>query len=149
MILKCTKCLIEKHFYEFHKSSNNKSGLCTWCKSCEYKRKKEWKDKNPNKLKKQLKRHREKHKKSILEKNLKRERTKPEEKKAQRLVFKALKNCDLIRPKQCTKCNKICSPEGHHFDYSKPLDVMWLCKSCHTLEHVRLRKIKTTNPYWV
>ena len=33
----------------------------------------------------------------------------------------------------CGKENVMC--EGHHTDYSKPYDVMWLCKECHENMH--------------
>jgi hypothetical protein len=43
----------------------------------------------------------------------------------------ALKKGELVRPDRCSKCGKVCKPEAHHPDYSKPLEVEWLCKPCH------------------
>lgn len=53
-----------------------------------------------------------------------------------KLVMYAVKLGVLIRPNKCEKCGKECKPHGHHTDYSKPIDVIWLCHSCHKLEHL-------------
>lgn len=37
----------------------------------------------------------------------------------------------LYRPESCSRCGKKCKPEAHHPDYSKPLEVVWLCSKCH------------------
>ncbi len=46
-----------------------------------------------------------------------------------------LRDGKLIRPSQCECCGSECKPQAHHCDYSKPTDVMWLCKSCHVEWH--------------
>ena len=42
----------------------------------------------------------------------------------------------IIKPKQCECGNK--KVEGHHSDYSKPLQVIWLCRSCHANLHRKM-----------
>jgi hypothetical protein len=37
----------------------------------------------------------------------------------------------LIRPARCQDCGRRCFPDAHHEDYSKPLEVEWLCRKCH------------------
>lgn len=54
---------------------------------------------------------------------------------ARMFVRAAIKEGILIRPKECTRCLKECKAEAHHEDYMKPLDVIWLCRSCHGKEH--------------
>jgi len=41
--------------------------------------------------------------------------------------------------KQCQKCKKITKLQKHHSDYSKPLQVDWLCPSCHKQLHLNGR----------
>ena len=35
----------------------------------------------------------------------------------------------------CCRCGTTKSIEAHHIDYSKPLDVIWYCRSCHQKAH--------------
>jgi len=58
---------------------------------------------------------------------------------ARALMNYHLRKGRLTRPSSCTACHKECIPEGHHQDYSKPLDVMWLCRQCHADEHRRIK----------
>jgi len=44
----------------------------------------------------------------------------------------AIKKGVLKRPTVCQSCGKENIPiEGHHEDYLKPFDVIWLCPKCH------------------
>jgi len=45
-----------------------------------------------------------------------------------------------LTPQPCEHCGNI-FVEAHHPDHSKPLEVIWLCKACHTAEHQRLKEI--------
>jgi hypothetical protein len=42
----------------------------------------------------------------------------------------------IERPDRCSSCGAECKPQGHHADYSKPLEVTWLCRACHLAEHL-------------
>ena len=46
----------------------------------------------------------------------------------------------IIRPEKCSICSRKGKIEAHHDDYSKPLDIRWLCKSCHKKLHVKIKK---------
>lgn len=54
---------------------------------------------------------------------------------ASRQTWEAIRRGLLIRPATCSTCGKQCKPEAHHDDYSKPLVVRWLCRSCHCRHH--------------
>ncbi len=58
---------------------------------------------------------------------------------AQNKMEKALIKGDLVRPDTCQRCQQKPKPfkdgrtaiQGHHYDYDKPLDVIWVCQKCH------------------
>ena len=51
------------------------------------------------------------------------------------LVVWAVKTGVLVRNEYCEECNLRCKTQGHHEDYSKPLQVIWLCNLCHGNKH--------------
>lgn len=63
---------------------------------------------------------------------------KPEakEKIAARNKVKHLCRVGKMQRGDCEYCGKP-NAEAHHEDYSRPLDVRWLCRQCHSLEHKR------------
>ena len=58
-----------------------------------------------------------------------------------RKVKDSIVNGELKRPEKCPKCEKICRPSAHHEDYTKPLDVIWLCNKCHRIWHSKFKGI--------
>lgn len=51
--------------------------------------------------------------------------------KARLLVRSAVRNKTLIIPLVCSLCTKGCKPQAHHEDYTKPLEIIWMCTKCH------------------
>ena len=68
----------------------------------------------------------------------KRRREEPGYMSAHNRLIRAVYSGKIKRPKSCGSCGKRCTPSGHHDDYSKPLDVLWLCSKCHRARHIEL-----------
>jgi hypothetical protein len=58
--------------------------------------------------------------------------TMPEVRKAQAWVSNAIRDGRLARPGRCDECGRECKPDAAHIDYSRPQEIRWLCKPCHT-----------------
>jgi hypothetical protein len=65
----------------------------------------------------------------------------PNEKRAHAAVGNALRDGILTR-KPCEVCGVSDHVEAHHDDYTKPLDVRWLCDPHHKEHHKALRAAK-------
>ena len=62
-----------------------------------------------------------------------------DKKKAEDKLDYAILHNKIIRPDECSVCHKKCIPHGHHFDYTKPLEVIWVCPACHSKIHKQIR----------
>jgi len=62
--------------------------------------------------------------------------------RAHRIVTNAIKKGELVRPDICSMADGHCNGPicAHHEDYSKPLDVVWLCNKHHRGVHAQKRR---------
>jgi hypothetical protein len=60
---------------------------------------------------------------------------------ARNAVSNAIRDGRLVRG-ACSKCGSEERVQGHHYDYSKPLDVEWLCFKCHR-EHAHEQTVRS------
>ena len=131
--LKCSSCqqLLNKSL--FNRDRSTKRGFDYRCRPCAWLQKREWRKLNPEKNKASHAKWRSKYQKEY--------RKKPEVKVKTFAVNKvnhAIRDGRLFR-EPCEVCGAE-KVEAHHEDYSKPLDVMWLCKKHHTELHNNLKK---------
>lgn len=59
----------------------------------------------------------------------------PEKTAARNELRKAIIDKRIIRPGSCSVCGIACIPHGHHYDYTIPLGVIWVCSACHASIH--------------
>ena len=59
--------------------------------------------------------------------------------RARSAVGKAVSRGKMQKPAACSKCDRVGPVHGHHHDYSRPLDVRWLCVPCHWNKHLQER----------
>ena len=57
--------------------------------------------------------------------------------KARKITQNGLRNGIIVRPSVCSVCGKSGKIHAHHEDYSKPLEIMWLCPRCHGTKRKR------------
>lgn len=143
----CPRCDVTKLTAEFSRNRTKAGGLETNCRACRKEINRTYKEGHRDKIR-ALKRESEKRRAArnplVRERQaeaIKRwERENPEKKRAHRIVGQAVRSGALQRPDECVECAKSSpsSLHGHHDDYSKPLEVRWLCARCHGATHDRL-----------
>ena len=62
---------------------------------------------------------------------------------AHKKAHRAVRSGKLKNPGICQDClDKTTNLDKHHEDYSRPLDIVWLCKKCHGIRHRKGFQIK-------
>lgn len=128
---RCCMCKRNLPVGEFNYARSNYDGLASHCRECgrEYKLQ-----------------HYEQYYGEYYERSRQYRREKPERHRAYSIVEEAIKNGELIRPDVCSKCGKNDDIVAHHDNYSRPLDVVWLCISCDRQLHADLRRKSSVRP---
>lgn len=114
------------------------------CKPCQATATNRWRANNPKKAKESRLHYLATHKEHTREYNREwlkhntpwRDRNKPK-RNASALLQYAVKVGKVKKPKTCSRCKREAYVVGHHHDYLKPLEVEWICQSCHRHEHVK------------
>ena len=134
---KCRGCGKIKPLSAFGKNKRVSSGRTYQCKPCTNTYHRILKNKNPEKRREEGRHYYREHKQERNAYSHRREQLFPERRKAYYKVDHA-KTLGILVPGQCDKCG-LPATEAHHEDYTKPLEIIWLCSSCHGLLHARLR----------
>ena len=135
----CVKCLEEKDTSEFYKNSINKSGYDGKCKQCKRDYAKWYREnvQDKNKNRDYQRGWQSSYRKENLHKvyaNTKRWIDKNREKQqASNMINQGIK-MGRIKRQPCEVCGELKS-HGHHNDYTKPLEVIWLCALHHKEIH--------------
>ncbi len=138
MCIKCNETKSLDQFREYFKKSKRDTSikysyLMGECKKCEYKRVRQWERENPQKRQDCVNKWKRNNKdKGWYKKQLD---VDPIKRAAIFKVHTNVKKGNLLKPNICSLCKKECSPQAHHEDYSKPLSVIWVCSTCHSLLH--------------
>jgi len=129
---RCSTCKETKPLDEFSREKRAKDGRRSQCKVCASALQKVYDQTEKRKATKKAYFQTDKGKAAMA----RYKETNPEKIKAKDIVNNAIKAGKLSKPTECPRCgnskNRI---EGHHKDYSKPLEVEWLCQPCHLKEH--------------
>jgi hypothetical protein len=129
---KCRTCGCEE-FYDYSDASK----IRRECKKCSVRRSGEFRVRNPQLCAAHSRARRKRNRESGVVIDYKAIYKRYAEKiKARAAVHRALKS-GLLSKAPCETCGSS-TVEAHHHDYSKPLDVHWLCKACHVKSHERV-----------
>lgn len=146
----CTKCGEVKPLSEYYSAVNSFDGVAAQCKICwraHVRARREKLMENPEWVLKEAERCRLKQRRKGCPadpnhnaSSRKHSAKFPDKKRARSIVATALEKGTLER-KPCEVCGKHIA-QAHHDDYSKPLDVVWLCSTHHAERHVWLNDQK-------
>lgn len=149
----CTACKESKPVSEFYKHTMTADGFYPTCKKCHCRKCKENRQSDIRSYRqKQRERCRTLKGKETAQKAYKKafasgeltQRTKewrkqnPEKYQAHLAVKKSLRH-GVLKKKECAICGD--KAQAHHEDYSKPLEVIWLCQTHHSNLHAEKRNV--------
>ena len=138
---RCCQCKEDKSSVEFYANRSKSDGLSSLCKACNAAHVKAYRVAHPAQHAAYVKAYRKRpgSAEKLYAYNQRSEIERPEKYKARIAVTTALQSGRLVR-KPCSVCGNP-KTDAHHPDYSRPLDVRWLCRKHHLEIHREERRV--------
>lgn len=114
---RCFKCGEEKLLSEYYLHPRMADGHLNKCKACARKDASAHRAENPG---------------AVLATRLRMAEKNPSKRNANRCVEAAIDAGEMSAPSECSGCGAEARLSAHHHDYTKPLDVVWVCPKCHS-----------------
>lgn len=146
----CRECNVEQPLSEFYKHAAMGDGHLNKCKSCVKQRVNKHREENIEKAREydrkramlphrvqarmeyiQTEQGKQSRKKSMEKYHV----TYPMKYAAHVITGNAVRDKKIEKQTQCSECKSTKKIEAHHDDYTKPLEIRWLCNACHRAWH--------------
>jgi hypothetical protein len=134
----CTRCGETKPVEAFHRNRRRKDGRQTCCKDCNNAQARAWERANRRRAAANRRKWDRDNPDRVLAMHRRRRKRNPQKAYARSLLNIAVAKGEINKPDHCQSCEKATPPgdlHGHHEDYSKPLEIEWLCRDCHASRH--------------
>lgn len=127
----CFKCKLEKPISDFYKHPQMANGHLGKCKDCTKKDSRKNSRTEKTRDRERVRNSTEKRRNHIFKTSQNWRKNNPEKYFAHNKLNNAVRDGKIEKPKKCEECESESNIHAHHNDYSKPLDVVWLCPKCH------------------
>lgn len=137
----CALCGVRKPLSEFHKCSRTGDARRNTCKACDAERFKLYRIANPQRFRMRAQKYavqrRVKKLQAERQAEIKRKQREKVRIEAKQIMNAAIARKELERKlcEVCAKNGRVSFAQGHHSDYRKPKDILWLCALHHRNWH--------------
>ncbi len=138
----CKKCNETKSADKYYWTEDGTElALGYTCKECDRQRARRYYRSNEEQELQRARNYYRKNKKSVIDKLVKSSKLYPEKWKCRRHTLEAVR-CGKLEKLSCEVCGEA-KVQAHHTDYSKPLEVNWLCTKHHGEQHRKYATLAT------
>lgn len=132
-LIRCPRCSTEKPPADFYRDKSRKNGHQYACKICTSGVSRAWKKAHPERTREYQRAYYQRNRGELNNQTAQYKDDYPERAAARLAIHKAIADGDLARGPCFVYGGE--PADGHHEDYSKPYEIIWLCRICHTTYH--------------
>lgn len=146
---RCSRCGEDKPLEDFNRDRSREDGRQRYCRACarawaeenrdrRSKLARRWYIENRERKLEMAKRWERENRERRAELSRRSREKHPDKVRARTALMHAVQGGKVVKPERCENCGKHAAGRGlhgHHKDYSRPLDVEWLCVECHAAAH--------------